>query len=56
MLLADFGLARIYDDQHPALTLVGSMIGTPTYMSPEALRGEICDGRSDMSQSRCRAL
>jgi serine/threonine-protein kinase len=47
-VLADFGLARIYDDQHPALTLVGSMTSTPTYMSPEALRGEICDGRSDI--------
>lgn len=47
-VLADFGLARIYDEQHPPLTVVGSMIGTPTYMSPEALRGEECDTRSDI--------
>ena len=35
--VADFGVARIEDSD---LTLSGSMLGTPTYMSPEGLRGE----------------
>jgi serine/threonine protein kinase len=47
-MLADFGLARICDDEAARLTLAGSIIGTPTYMSPEALRGEACDERSDI--------
>ncbi|MBL8325593.1 MAG: serine/threonine protein kinase [Rubrivivax sp.] len=41
----DFGIARI---ESAAYTQLGSMLGTPTYMSPEQIRGEPADGRADL--------
>jgi serine/threonine protein kinase len=48
VVLTDFGLARLLDDGDAKLTMTGAMIGTPTYMSPEAVRGEPCDVRADL--------
>jgi len=45
--LADFGLARGWDSDS-GLTMPGTAIGTPTYMSPEQLEGGEIDGRSDI--------
>ncbi|MEX0935428.1 MAG: protein kinase [Gemmatimonadota bacterium] len=45
--LADFGLARAWDSDS-GLTLPGTAIGTPTYMSPEQVDGADLDGRSDL--------
>lgn len=45
--LTDFGLAKLVE-QSADLTKSGHIVGTPTYMSPEQLRGEPIDQRSDV--------
>ena len=50
-LLTDFGLARAEDDA--CLTHSGFHPGTPHYMSPEQIRGEAIDGRSDLFGLGC---
>lgn len=43
--IADFGVAKISDNSQ---TKVGSIIGSPFYMSPEQIRGEQATGASDI--------
>ena len=43
--ILDFGIARVADSGH---TQAGAMIGTPNYMSPEQVRGQGIDLRSDV--------
>ena len=45
-MLTDFGLARAADDA--SITRSGIVAGTPQYMSPEQVRGESVDARSDL--------
>ena len=45
--VADFGIAKIAG-QTADLTMTGSVVGSPHYMSPEQVRGEPLDGRSDL--------
>ena len=45
--IMDFGLARRGEDS-TAVTVVGSVLGTPAYMSPEQATGEQVDERADI--------
>jgi hypothetical protein len=44
--ITDFGIAHLGAD--PRITRTGLIAGTPQYMSPEQVRGELVDGRSDL--------
>ena len=47
--VADLGLAKVEDKSDSGLTQLGMAIGTPNYISPEQVRGEIdVDWRSDI--------
>ncbi len=45
--ILDFGISKITDIAD-GLTRPGEALGTPFYMSPEQIRGEGCDTRSDL--------
>jgi serine/threonine protein kinase len=47
-LITDFGIARSQNNSAAGLTMVGELIGTPQYMSPEQATGEQLDRRSDL--------
>lgn len=54
LVLADFGIAHIVRDtsrtNYPTLTSPDLLLGTPDYMSPEMVRGDRVDHRSDIYQ------
>ena len=47
LAIADFGISKRMDSTSD-LTAVGSLMGTPYYMSPEQVRTEPADHRSDL--------
>jgi eukaryotic-like serine/threonine-protein kinase len=61
--LLDFGLARFRDEgdlrqagmatQSMHLTEAGKVMGTPTYMPPEQVRGDVVDARADIWAFGC---
>ena len=46
--ICDFGMAYIEDEQARVPTPVGQIVGAPTHMSPEQIKGEVVDARSDI--------
>jgi serine/threonine protein kinase len=47
--LVDFGISKhVSVEPHARLTCHGALVGTPQYMSPEQIRGEDVDTRSDL--------
>src|SRR5438067_2926201 len=46
--IIDFGIAKAFDQPLADLRTRGGMIGTPGYMSPEALSGDDLDTRTDV--------
>ena len=57
--LLDFGLAKLAeqeakpDSESPTMTASGAVMGTPAYMSPEQLRGQPVDRRTDLWSFGC---
>jgi len=47
-VLTDFGIAKSTHDDDSQLTTVGTIVGTPRYMSPEQADGRGTDPRSDI--------
>jgi serine/threonine protein kinase len=46
LAMVDFGIAKVVD--MPGITQQGTLLGTPIYMSPEVIRGQPADPRSDL--------
>jgi serine/threonine-protein kinase len=46
--LLDFGIAKTFEPDEPALTATGMVLGTPQYMSPEQAQGQTVDARTDL--------
>ena len=48
--LTDFGVARVNEPEGPQAeaTRVGTIVGTPSYMSPEQIQGQTIDRRTDI--------
>ena len=54
-VLADFGIARavVAASDSTALTQIGMVVGTATYMAPEQASGDTVDGRADQYSLAC---
>jgi serine/threonine-protein kinase len=48
VVLLDFGVAKLLEDQGPRITAPLAAVGSPHSMSPEQIRGEEVDARTDV--------
>jgi len=46
--IVDFGIAAASKHAESRLTRTGTLVGTPTYISPEQIQGRAVDGRTDL--------
>lgn len=51
--ILDFGLAKIFAERQSDITHTGTAFGTVQYMSPQQVRGERIDSRSDVYSLGC---
>lgn len=51
--VVDFGIARVGEDPGVTATRTDALLGTAQYLSPEQVRGEIADARSDLYSAGC---
>ena len=54
--LSDFGLSKGTLSASAGLTGTGQYLGTPDYMAPEQIEGEVVDGRADQYALACAAF
>ena len=52
-VVADFGIARLLQEESATLTQTGMSLGTAQYMSPEQASAEKVDGRTDIYALAC---
>lgn len=48
VVLLDFGVAKLIDEQGPGLTAPSHVVGTPSCMAPEQITGQATDARTDV--------
>jgi serine/threonine-protein kinase len=48
VVLLDFGVAKVLDDQGPGITTTSNILGTPACMAPEQITGQPTDVRTDI--------
>lgn len=51
--VVDFGIARSSGDRDAGVTETRAVLGTAQYLSPEQVRGELADARSDLYSAGC---